>query len=187
MVESLDLHRIADYLQMDPIEVIDRYMEISAVAWGIPILLMKTASPDVACTFLKDGKCSIYSKRPRACKLYPLSIGPDDKLKDFLIFSVSGEQHHFVGRWYRAEEWLNTNFGTVDRYFVKTEYRFLRECGQIMRRIPRDREEDVVFQMLRWRYFQYDMDRSFLTQYVDNMQMLKIELKKLTTRKDEKS
>jgi len=123
-------------------------------------------------------------KRPRACKLYPLSVGPDDKLKDFLIFNVSGEQHHFVGRWYRAEEWLNANFGTVDRAFIRMEYRFLLECGHIMRRIPRDREEDVVFQMLRWRFFQYDKDQSFLTQYVDNMQMLKIELEKLTTRKD---
>jgi len=62
MVESLDLHRIAEHLQMDHVEVVDRYMEVSAVAWGVPILLTKTVGPDDACIFLKDDRCSIYSQ-----------------------------------------------------------------------------------------------------------------------------
>jgi len=179
MVESLDLYRLAEFFNMDMAEVAERYTEAVTVAWGAPVLMLKTVQPEDACIFLKDGKCGVYSKRPRACRLYPLSIGPNDTLKEFLIFNVSGEQHHFQGRWYRAQDWVNDNFQAVDQAYVRMEYRAMRECGHIIRRIPQNREGDVLFQMLRWRYVQYEMDQSFLTQYVHNMQMLKQELERL--------
>jgi hypothetical protein len=99
-----------------------------------------------------------------------------------LIFNVSGEQQHFQGRWYRAQAWVDNNFQAVDQAYIRMEYRAIMECGHIMRRIPRNREDDVLFQMLRWRYVQYEMNQGFLTQYVRNMELLKRELEKLTKR-----
>ena len=179
MVESLDLARIAEHLRLEHGEIVSRYMEVATVAWGTPILLMKTTGPDDACVFLQDNKCGIHAFKPRACRTFPLCVGPDDALSDFLIHKVSNEEQCSHGRWYRAQEWLNATFGTVDRLFIKMDYRFLREYGQIMRRLPRDRENDVLLQMLHWRFLQYDMSQSFITQYVDNMRMLKTELEKL--------
>ena len=180
MVESLDLYRLAEFFKVEMSEAAEHYTKPVPIGWGAPVLMLKTTPPEDTCIFLKDGKCSVYPKRPRACRLYPLSVGPDENLKDFLIFNVSGEQQHFQGRWYRAQAWVDDNFQAVDRFFIQTEYRAMRECGQIMRRIPRNHEDDVLFQMLRWRYIQYEMDQSFLTQYIHNMQMLKNELEKLT-------
>jgi len=182
MVESLDLFRIARHLNMDMAEVADRYLEAANVAWGAPILLMKTTQPDDACVFLKDNKCGIHAEniRPRACRLYPLSVGPDDGLKKFLIFKVSGKKHHYTGRRYRAQEWVAANFSKEDREYVSMEYRAIHEFGKILRRIPREREHDVLFQMLRWRYFQFETDQDFMPQFTRNMALLKLALEKLT-------
>jgi len=180
-VESLDLFRLAEHFQMDTTEAAKCYTELATIAWGAPILFLKTVTPDNACIFLEEGRCSIHSRKPRACRLYPLSVGPDDSLNKFLIFNVSGEQHHFSGRQYRAQEWVDAHFRAVDRAYIIMEYRAMHECGQIMKRIPRDRENAVLFQMLRWRYFEYEIGQPFLAQYTRNMKMLKRELEKLTT------
>ena len=182
MVESLDMYRLAEHFLMETPEVAEHYMEVATVAWGVPILLLKTVTPDNTCIFLEEGCCSIHNRKPRACRLYPLSVGPDDSLKKFLIFDVSGEQHHFSGRQYRAQEWVDARFRAMDRAYIKTEYRAMHECGQIMKRISRDREDAVLFQMLRWRYFEYETDQPFLAQFTRNMTMLKREMERLTTK-----
>jgi len=179
MVESLDLFRIARHLQMDVAEVAERYLEVAVVAWGAPILLIKTTEPDGACIFLKDNRCCIQSVKPRACRLYPLSVGPDDALKKFLIFKVSAKQHHYTGRRYRAQEWVVANFSKEDREYVSTEYLAIHDFGKIMHLIPRDREMDVQFLMLKWRYFMFETDQDFMRQFVRNMALLEKELEKL--------
>jgi len=181
MVESLDLFRMAKFFHTDMATVAERYTEAVLLDWGVPVLMLKTVSPDDACIFLRDNLCSIQSgAKPRACRLYPLSVGPDEKLKDFLIFNVSGKhQHHFTGRQYRAQDWVDAHFGSVDQAYIRTEYKAMRECGFILRQIPRERENDVMFQMLRWRYIEYDKNRTFMTQFKRNMEILKQELKRI--------
>ena len=181
MVESLDLFRMARHLQMDVAEAAERYTDVGIIAWGAPILLMKTAEPDGACVFLKDNRCALHGSgsKPRACRLYPLSVGPDDALTKFLIFKVSAKQHHYKGRRYRAQEWIAANFSKEDREYVSTEYLALQDFGKLMRLIPRGREKDVLFLMLRWRYFQFETDQDFMRQFVRNMALLKRDLEKL--------
>ena len=72
MAESLDLFRIARHMNMAIAEVAERYLEVGIVAWGAPILLIKTTEPDAACVFLKDNRCSLHGSgtKPRACRLY---------------------------------------------------------------------------------------------------------------------
>jgi len=181
MVESLDLFRIAKHLKMEMAEAAERYLEVGIIAWGAPILLIKTTEPDGACVFLKDNRCSLHGSgtKPRACRLYPLSLGPDDNLKKFLIFKVSAKQHHYTGRRYRAQEWIAANFSKEDREYISTEYLAIHDFGKIMRRIPRDSEKEVQLLMLRWRYFQYETDQYFMRQFLRNMAMLKKELERL--------
>jgi len=181
MVEGLDLYRLAELLHMDMAEVSRRYTDTVMLAWGTPALVLKVVKPDDACVFLKDNNCSVHPARTRACRMYPMSAVPDETLKDTLIFNVSGEQqHHFNGRWYRARKWIDDNVHTVDQTYVKMECRALLECVPIMNRIPHDREDDVRSQMLRWRFFEFDMDQSFLLQFIDNMEKLKQALEQLT-------
>jgi hypothetical protein len=44
-----------------------------------PVMLL---SNDTSCPYLQEGKCSIYEKRPPACKIYPFSPWYDSILLD---------------------------------------------------------------------------------------------------------
>jgi Fe-S-cluster containining protein len=180
MIESLDLFKLARHFNLDTADVANWYLEAVTIEWGAPILVLKTKQHEDACVFLKAGKCSIQAVKPRVCRLYPLSVGPDDKNPDsFLFFNVSDQEHHFHGPEYRIGDWTDTNFNEEDREYIKTEYRAIHECGKLMKRIPREYEDRVIFQMLRYRYFQFETDEDFLRQYALNMAFLKRELQAL--------
>ena len=90
MVESLDAYRLAKYLRSrEPNiytidEVLSQYCEPTPLTNDcFPIFVLKTTGPDDSCIFLKDGLCSIYEVRPRTCRLYPFSVGPGERGRDF--------------------------------------------------------------------------------------------------------
>lgn len=90
MVESLDAYRLANYLRgRDPNictidDVLTRYCEPMPLTNDcFPIFVLKTTGPDDSCIFLKDGLCSIYDARPRTCRIYPFSVGPGERGRDF--------------------------------------------------------------------------------------------------------
>jgi Fe-S-cluster containining protein len=118
MVESLDLFRIARYMKLTTAEAMEAYTVPAFLSRGFPILLMKTKQHMNACVFLKDGKCSIHSNKPRTCRLYPLNAGPWDKSKsNFQYFIVSQRPHHFTGRG-TASKLDGTHFKPEDRHFA---------------------------------------------------------------------
>lgn len=182
MVESLDLFRLARYFQLDTAETANRYMKAALLDWGAPVLMLKTKQHQDACVFLKSGKCSVQTMKPRTCRLYPLSIGPHPYKEDaFVIFKVSKRQHHFTGDERFASAWVDANFSQEDRDYINMEYKALREFGRFMRRIPQEHEERVMHLMLSYRYFLFDTGEDFLRQYARNMASLKMELQALDT------
>lgn len=90
MVESLDAYRLARYLRTkgEPIEGIEdflfRYCEPEPLTEeGFPIYMLKTKAPNDSCIFLTDGRCSVYPARTRTCRIYPLTVGPGERGRDF--------------------------------------------------------------------------------------------------------
>ena len=181
MIESLDLFRLARHLKKDLAEVAEQCAEAVSLSWGAPILVMKTKPVGDVCVYLKSGRCGIQPAKPRTCRLYPMSMGPDDKdLKEVRVFKSSERAFHYTGPEHQTGEWVAANMDDESYNYIITEYRLLRELGKIMRRIPRDREDAVNWQMLRYRYFLFETDQDFMPQYVRNMARLKLELEQLT-------
>ena len=96
MVESLDAYRLARYLRAkgEPIEGIEdflfRYCDPEPLTEeGFPIYMLKTNIPNGSCIFLTDGRCSVYPARTRTCRIYPLTVGPGERGRDFEL-PVSG-------------------------------------------------------------------------------------------------
>ena len=180
MIESLDLFRIAKYLNVDVAEAANKCAETITVAWGAPILALKTKPHGDVCIFLKKGKCSIQQAKPRACRMYPLSMGPSDKnIKDFLIFKSPEKSFHYVGREYLVKEWVDANFDQEARTYIVEEYRLLQDIGRILKQIPRERENEVIVKMLQFRYLLYETNQEFMPQFKRNMKQLIDELKRL--------
>jgi len=181
MIESLDLFRIAKHLKLDVAEVANQCAEAVSISWGAPILVLKTKPIANVCVFLKSGRCSIQPVKPRACRMYPLSMGPDDKdIKNVLVFKSSERAFHYTGKEHIAGEWVANNMDGESYAYIITEYRLLREIGKILRRIPKNKEDTVNRYMLQYRYFMFETDQGFMRQYVHNMALLKSVLEKLT-------
>jgi len=178
MVESLDLFRIAKHMKLDVPEVANKYTEAVMLTWGVPVLVLKTKLVGDVCCFLKSGKCSIQQAKPRTCRLYPLSIGPDDKfIKSMLIFKSSERAFHYTGTEHIVGEWVSDNMDGEAYNYVYTEYQLLKELGEILGRIPKYKEPEVSQQMILYRYILFETDQDFMEQYVQNMASLKEVLK----------
>ena len=105
MVESLDAYRLARYLRTkgEPIEGIEdflfRYCEPEPLTEeGFPIYMLKTKAPNGSCIFLMDGRCSVYPARTRTCRIYPLTVGPGERGRDFeYCLCLDRHRSHFTG------------------------------------------------------------------------------------------
>lgn len=138
MVESMDAYRLANYLRgCDPNictidDVLTRYCEPMPLTQEcFPIFMLKTTGPDDSCIFLKDGLCSIYEARPRTCRLYPFSVGPGERGRDFeycLCFDHN-QQYHFNGGKVSVKDWFYRNFPRMEKEYLKQEYAAITEIG----------------------------------------------------------
>jgi len=172
MLESLDLFRLARYLNLDVSDTALKCAETATLAWGMPILVMKTKPVNDVCCFLKSGKCGIQQVKPRTCRLYPLSAGPDGDLKNLIILKSRERAFHCTGEEHKAGEWLSDNMDDESRSFILTEYRLLHNLGKIARQIPRSNENRVNELMIIYRYLLFDTDMEFMPQYERNMAKL---------------
>jgi Fe-S-cluster containining protein len=179
MLESLDVFRIARHFQMESAEVVEMYSEVRTVAFGAPILMLKTKGADQSCVFLDSGKCSIQECKPRTCKLYPLSVGPDDDLVNRIILKSPERQFHYAGKAHRASDWVDTNMDAEASEYVTTECKLFEELGGLLRDIPREQEENVIVQMMAFRYFMFNTNEDFMPQYKSNMELLKQHLEQM--------
>jgi len=64
--------------------------------------------------------------------------------------------------------------------YVLMECLLLREMGKILRRIPRNREDNVNRLMIMYRYILFDTTEDFIPQYTRNMERLRVLLSGLT-------
>jgi Fe-S-cluster containining protein len=182
MVESLDLFRIARHLQLETAEVMDLHTDVRMVAWGAPILTMRTHGADNSCVFLDGNKCDIEAVKPRACRTYPIVVGPSLSELDLvnrIILKSPERQFHYRGKSHRAGDWADTNMDTETIEYLKMEYGAFQEMGRILARIPRECEKSVLTQMFLNRYVFFDMSEDFLPQYARNMERLKSQLKNM--------
>lgn len=85
-LESLDVFRLAKFFRDSGAkiwsidDVLAEYAEpVLLHESGYLAFMLKTVGEDDACIFLKDNRCTIHDVNPRACRTYPISIGPNGK------------------------------------------------------------------------------------------------------------
>ena len=187
MVESLDAYRLANYLRgCEPNictidEVLSQYCEPMPLANDcFPIFVLKTTGTDDSCIFLKGGLCSIYDARPRTCRLYPFSVGPGERGRDFeYCLCLDRHRSHFTGSRVSVKDWLYQNFKREDKEYVKREYEIATELGKLMRAIDPAMRQGIVFKVLYYRYYNFDLDQPFQPQYEQNNRHLLADLHRI--------
>lgn len=179
MPEILDVFHFARYLreqgEVEYIEdVYNRYTHVKMLEDCYPIFVMNTTGPDNACAFLKDGRCSIYEVRPRTCRLYPFNAFPGQRGKAFEFYqSIDQHAAHYTGGKVLVKDWMYQNLKREDREFLTAESTTLLELGRLLRALSPEQMKENLFQILYYRYYNYDLDQPFMSQYERNMEELK--------------
>ena len=111
-LESLDAFRLARYLRDrgEPIQCMDDVLAKYAIPVllhesGYMVFMLSTVGPDDACIFLKDNKCTIHAAKPRACRTYPISVGPAE-YGGYEAYLSMEQLHHFKGPQQSVKKWI---------------------------------------------------------------------------------
>ena len=181
MVEPLDLFRIAKYTYRSIEEASQEFTDPVMLSWGFPILTLKTETFMDTCVFLKNCRCSIHDAKPRACRIYPLIARPDDTdIHSYIsLMDTKRKNNHTCGPKHLVKDWMDKYFTDEDRRFIRADYQFAGEFAKMKNKISKDREDEVMRQMLLFRYFMYDLEGDFMRQFIWNMTVLKENLKRL--------
>ena len=181
MLESLDAFRLAKYLRergdsiADINDVFVQYAEPVPLAEGYPVFTLRVHGAEDACVFLKEGRCGVYEARPRVCRLYPFTVKPGEKGKDFEYLLCVDKPHHFGDGRVLVNDWFHRNFKREDREFVTREFQAALDIGRCLRQLGGSRLDRAMFPLLLYRYDHFDLERPFLPQYDSNQaQLLKI-------------
>ncbi len=179
MLEPMDAYYLARYLleQGEPVagteDVLAHYAHAAWLADSLPIFLLNTFGPLDACVFLKDGRCSVYEARPRACRLYPFTVAPGSRGRDFRYLLCTEKPHHFADGIVIVKDWLSENFPREAKAVLKADYEVLPVLGHSVRSMGEEQFKRLAFQFIYYRYYNYDLDEPFLPQFLSNLEKLK--------------
>ena len=188
MPEQLDAHRLARFLrERGELEFMEdfytKYTYPDMLEGFFPIFMMNTAGPDDSCVFLENGRCSVYEARPRVCRLYPFTAFPGQRGKAFHFFLfLDSNSAHFSDGKILVKDWMYQNFSREDREFLTAESDTLLELGRLLKAMSTDGRKENLFQILYYRYYNYDLDQPFMPQYKENTVELKRILQELLRR-----
>lgn len=178
MLESLDVYRLAQHLHKNAENILMDYAEPQLLdEYGYPIFLLKTVGADDACIFLKEGRCTVYPARPRTCRIYPFTMGPEGG--ELQYFLCPEKPHHFATEaQINVGEWLQSKISSEDLEFLDMQYSAVVTIGRLLHKanVP---QEQVMRAALFYHYFLFDTDKPFLPQYERNSHALIRELTKL--------
>ena len=142
--------------------------------------MLKTKAPNSSCIFLTDGRCSVYPARTHTCRIYPLTVGPGERGRDFeYCLCLDRHQSHFTGSRVSVKDWLYQNFKREDKEYVKREYEIATELGKLMRAIDPAMRPGIVFKVLYYRYYNFDLGQPFQPQYEQNNRHLLADLHRI--------
>ena len=188
MPEQIDAYRLARFLrERGEVEYMEdfytRYTYPDVLEDFFPVFLINTVDPDDSCIFLKDGRCSVYEARPRVCRLYPFTAFPGQRGKAFHFFQcMDSNSAHFSDGKILVKDWMYQNFSREDREFLTAESDTLLELGRLLKAMSTDGRKENLFQILYYRYYNYDLDQPFMPQYKENTVELKRILQELFRR-----
>lgn len=184
-LESLDAFRLAKHLReqdktiqcMD--DVLAKYASpVLLHDSGYTVFMLNVVGSDDACVFLKDNKCTIHEVNPRACRTYPISVGP--AIRGGYEQYLSMEQpHHFSGPQQSVKKWIQKRCSKLDYDFWGIDIGSVQEIAKLLGKIPLEMKGRALLHFLRFKYSDFDLDRSFLDQYRRNNERLLSVLRKM--------
>ena len=188
-IDSLDAFRLARFLRnkdkrirsMD--DVLELYAEpVLLHESGYMAFMLKTVGDEDACIFLKVNRCTIHKEEPKACRTYPISVGPDGYGGQEQYLSME-QTHHYVGPLMSVKKWIRRRCNQEDYDFWELDVGLAREMALLLEKVPQSRMSQALMCFLRYKYSDFDMDQPFTPQFRRNQNRLMEALRALAQEK----
>ena len=150
---------------------------------GYTAFMLKTVGTDDSCIFLKDNRCTIHPAKPRACRTYPIAVGPYE-LGGYEQYLSMEQPHHYSGPQMSVKKWIQKRCSKQDFEFLNTDIGSAQEIERLLKKIPEHKRTRAVMMFLFYKYSDYDLDKSFLPQFKNNNDKLLDALRKMANDKD---
>lgn len=154
--------------------------DLKELSRGFNVFVLRTVNDSGVCGMLENNRCTIYSVRPRTCRLYPFTAEPCPEEHRIKWYLCTEQAHHFGSGTITAREWQRKNISKEDEEYLYEECRVLPELGVILRKVPESNLQQAEQLVVVYRYLAYDFSQLFMPQFKDNMLFLKSLLGKLT-------
>ena len=115
----------------------------------------------------------MYEARPHVCRMYPFSVAPGKRGRDFRYFLSADKPHHFADGMITVKNWLSENFVRETKETLKADYDAIPVLGRNIRAMGVEKFRGQLFLFLYYRYYNYDLDQPFLPQFRSNLEQLK--------------
>lgn len=184
-LESLDVFRLAKYLR-DKGENVGGMEDVLA-AYAFPVLIsengytafmLKTAGTDDACVFLKDNRCTVHPAKPRACRTYPIVVGPHG-LGGYEQYLSMEQPHHYKGPQMSVKKWIQRYCSRQDFEFLNMDIGLAQKIERLLQKIPQRKRRRALAMFLFYKYYGFDLDKPFIDQFRRNTEGLLHELCKM--------
>ena len=177
-VDSQDVFYLTRHLRNIGIDIccIDQFLEQFAEPalldeCGYFVYFLKSVGEDDTCIFLNDNRCAVHEAKPRACRLYPFMIEPNESGNCRYLYSRERE-HHFHGPVVETRSWMKKHFPQEDRAFMQADYAKAGPIAMLLKQIPEERKSEALLHFHRLRYSEYDLEKPFLEQFQRNQEKL---------------
>lgn len=83
-------------------------------------------------------------------------------------------EHHFCGPVVETRKWMKKYFQREARAFMQADFADTVPIARLLRSIPEHGKNEALFHFHRLRYSEYNLDRPFLEQFLQNQKQLLI-------------
>ena len=184
VIDGLDAYRLAQHLKMEVADFISQYADpflLDEQLW-YPIFSLRVKGNDDFCIFLKGSRCTVQDAKPRACRLYPFWVEPNEP--DGTTFSYHicfAHRHHPKGSLVRVKDWMDENFGADERKVLQEDFRAMQILAPLLHRSKAcGVDDETIFRkLLLHRYLYFSMNEPFFPQQQRNNRILIADLKRM--------
>ncbi len=127
--------------------------------------------------YLRTQSCQKRRAEIISIQLEPYS--GSRSLEELLSVQEDNQQYHFSGGRVSVKDWFYHNVSREEKEYLKLEYAAVEEIGKLMRAIPPEVCEQLLFQILYYRYYNFDLEQPFFPQYQRNTRQLLEKLREI--------
>lgn len=182
LMTGMDVFRVAQALNMKPMDVTSKYMRTYLGDDShIPLFVLKERD-DGSCSLLRKGKCSVHSKKPVVCAIYPLGryLNYEDNSIQYFRQDNVCKNAEKEGKVWTLNEWLDA-FGIRELDDMsRTWYSLMSGIARVMCKMEPNKVDPMMYALLaQILYWNYDISKKYEDEVALNMEYAKVVFNRL--------